>query len=757
MPSAAIEEALAVSPNHAPDDWPGRGLIDLILHDPPHASSTTEWWYVNSHLETVTGDCLSLFACFFRQAVGKDAATGEFDYAHVLNWALVDAASGRYYTESLVDPRAPEIGLQKLDSGEGPADPLLRQALREVLEKGSVPGPDRLIRGPIRVAAERLDLDLGGNRFRREADGTYHLDLFSHESEAGCRLTFHPLKDAVRHGDDGLVRGVAGEGMFYYFIPRCRVEGEITVSGQTLPLKHGAGWYDHEFGRQAESDATKSGVSEIAWNWISAQLDDGSEVTVYDLFDMRRDGRGCGRWAIVIDPAGKRQEYRSFDFEPLEGWTSARTFVEYPVGWRLEVPEAGLRLVVEAAHEAQEFMTIISEPAFWEGRVRVRGTIGGRAVEGLGFVERAGFGAPGTLGDFLAAAGEQTRRSVRALLPLEPSYEQARRLIAREGHDHYLADLDLDQYARVVIGPIREVIDRGGKAWRSYAFLACIEAVGGDPQEFLDLLAVPELLHTGSLIVDDVEDRSTVRRGGPACHLVYGEALAINAGNAAYFLGQPLFDRARITDAQKLRCYEFYFEALRAAHAGQAADIDGLGAHVPRAVESGDGEVLERRVLAVHRLKSAAPPASLAMLGAVLGRGTPAQVEGMGHFFEAVGLAFQIMDDVLNLRGFEHDLKSKGEDISCGKVTMPVAKAMSRLGEKDRRALWATISARPTDPAVIAGVIARLESCGAIGACEEQARALVESAWRVLDPLLPDSRVKLTLRAFGWYILERTY
>jgi len=107
--------------------------------------------------------------------------------------------------------------------------------------------------------------------------------------------------------------------------------------------------------------------------------------------------------------------------------------------------------------------------------------------------------------------------------------------------------------------------------------------------------------------------------------------------------------------------------------------------------------------------------------------------------------------------GMMGGVASKGEDISCGKVTMPVAKAMSRLPKEERRALWETISSRPADPGVIAGVIAQLESCCAISTCEEQARELVESAWRRLDPLLRDSHVKLTLRAFGWYVLERTY
>jgi geranylgeranyl pyrophosphate synthase len=161
--------------------------------------------------------------------------------------------------------------------------------------------------------------------------------------------------------------------------------------------------------------------------------------------------------------------------------------------------------------------------------------------------------------------------------------------------------------------------------------------------------------------------------------------------------------------------------------------------------------------LAIHRLKSAAPVRSLAMMGATVGGGTTAQIEALGHFFEMLGLAFQIVDDELNLRGFKNNLKSRGEDISAGKVTIPIAKAMSRLPLRERRELWETLSSKPTDPAVIAAVIEQLEGCGALDACERQAREMVESAWRRADPVLRDSRVKVILRAFGWYILERSY
>jgi len=299
--------------------------------------------------------------------------------------------------------------------------------------------------------------------------------------------------------------------------------------------------------------------------------------------------------------------------------------------------------------------------------------------------------------------------------------------------------------------------DRGGKSWRSYAALACCDVVGGDSRKFTQWLAMPELMHVGSLIIDDVQDKSTIRRGGPTCHVTYGEPIAINSGTAAYFLTQNLLQSDELSDKNKLRLYELYFAAMRAGHAGQAIDLGGMAALMPDAVATGEHATLTSRILACHRLKTAAPAGCLARMGAVAGGGTDAQVAAVGEFFEAVGLAFQIMDDVLNLRGFAGNLKQRGEDISNGTVTLPVAMAMSRLPVERREWLWATLQSKPSDEATVAAAVEVLQSCGAIQACADLARQLVEAGWQKAEPLLDPSLSRVMLRAFGWYVLERHY
>lgn len=749
-------------PGPRPADWPHDGPIDLRVHDLPHASSTTEWWYVNTHLTTPAGRDFSVFAAFFR-VLTKQHDDGTKEYAHSLTWALSDVKNADYVPCSLVDAAAPRLGLEKVKRGQASKDERLNRAVTEVLEQNLVPRPDRFFPGEVTVATDRLALDFAGCRFEKRADGRYALRVVTDDLRHGrveAELTLTLEKAPIRHGDDGVVRGVHGEDMFYVFVPRCGVAGHVLLDGERHELT-GQGWYDHEFGcpppqKQPAAQAAQADQGVVAWNWLSAQLSDGTDVSVYDLV-RATTGESAGRWAVLSDPKGRRYAFQDFTLTPTGSWRSTRTFERYPTGWALAIPEAKLTLDVTAAFADQEFVTVISKPAFWEGRCTVKGQLNGVEVSGLGFVERSGFGDAETLDDFFKAVGAAVRDSVREHYPLELTREHANQLVAGPGREDVVDGVDLPQLARTLIAPVRQITDRGGKAWRSYAALACCDIVLGDSRKFAHWIAFPEFMHVGSLIVDDVQDRSTVRRGGPTAHLTFGEPLAINAGTAAYFMGERLLKRTLVKDSDKLKLYDLYFEAMREGHAGQAIDLDGLSQFVPPALESGDSAVLEQRVLAVHRLKTAAPAASLARMGAIVGGGTQAQQDALGRYFDAVGLAFQIVDDVLNLRGFKGELKQTGEDLSQGKVTLPVAKALGRLPEAERRALWAAIAAKPTQPEVLGGLIAQIEACGALDACAQQAKDLVEGAWRQLDPLVEASMPKIMLRAFGWYVLERHY
>ena len=761
-----------------PADWPEDGPVDLSIHDLPHGSSTTEWWYTNGHC-VVSGDRrFSYFAAFLRKVQGYHPVTREPRYAHSLTWAIHDVEGKRSTFVSRVDPAAPKEGLRRLQAGLGARDARLNRALTEILEHGIVPKPDVVFDGRVTVSQQQLDLDYAGDTFRKNRDGSYSLKLFDKRRSLGCELKLTPKKPPIRHGHNGVVRGSEDESMFYYFIPRCEVTGTLTHKGVTHDLVQGQGWYDHEFGVGVVDDPNPEaeaalGAAEceklqlerrarwdarqVGWNWISAQLDDGTELTYYPE-QYVYTGQSAGDHAITISAKGEVQRWEGAKFEPLEWWQSSQTFVEYPIRWRLTIPGAGLDLDVQAAFKDQEVMTLIAKNSFYEGRVDVHGTRGSAAISGIGFVERSGLGLTEDLDGFFEQVGKLVRHSVQELMPKEPTFDQAAYLLTAPDKLHSMEGVDVQQYARAHLHPIREIVDRGGKGWRSYAMNTCIDVVGGDSRDFVDWIAVPELMQTGSLIVDDVEDKSEVRRGGPAAHMIYGEPQAINSGTAAFFIGAPVLRNGKLTDRQLVQLYEIYFDGLRAGHAGQALDLDGFYPLMARAIDDLDlSKALVERVLGVHRLKTGAPAGCLARIGALAGGGSTEQIEGLGRFFEDIGLAFQIVDDVLNLRGFKGNWKSHGEDVMHGKITLPLAKGMVRLPSAGRKWLHDTLKSKPQDPETIGRVIDTLEDCGALEESAQMARDLVERGWTSIAPLVEDSIAKMMLRAFGWYVIDRHY
>ncbi len=735
-----------------PSDWPGEEL-DLAVHDRPHSSSMIEWWYFNAHLRGMDGHRFAMFASFFRCVVDFERETGEPKYGHILTWSLMDMEKKRYLSTSRLEDSMRHYMIERLKRGEVYQDARIRKAVQEILAKGDVPKPDRMFASPAICLTDTLHCEFGGSRLRREDDGSYSLHLEG--DEASCSLRFEPAKEPARHGENGVTKGLRGEDMFYYFISRNNVFGTVTVDGKDVEVT-GNGWYDHEFGgnRWEEGKAPEAQLA-MAWNWCSAQLDDGSEFTVL----LRKEVKSNRGWpmAVLVRKDGTSVSSSSVRFEPKRWWRSMKTFESYPVAWELEAPALGVKLSVETDFFDQEFITLVSKTAFWEGEMAVAGSMGGRSVRGLAFVERQGFEMMHHLDEFFATVSKEVIKLVDEIMPRKPHRKLAISLFAHQMRPYLLDDVDIDQLSDGLIRPVREITDRGGKAWRSYAFLACCEAVGGDSRRFYRWLAIPELIHAGALIIDDFEDKSDRRRGGPTVHMLYGDNVAINAGTNAYFSIHRIVSTSDLSESDKLKMYDLYFEAMRESHAGQALDLIGFRRLADVAVATGEAAALEKSVMAMYRLKTSSAAACLARMGAIAGGGTQEQIIALGKYFETLGVAFQMVDDVLNLRGFEGKLKTVGDDVTAGKVTLPVAKALGRLAADERAELLKLIRLESSDPEMVGRAISIIEGCGALESCMKDAYALVEIAWARLDPAIEPSIPKVMLRAFGWYLLERHY
>lgn len=208
-----------------------------------------------------------------------------------------------------------------------------------------------------------------------------------------------------------------------------------------------------------------------------------------------------------------------------------------------------------------------------------------------------------------------------------------------------------------------------------------------------------------------------------------------------------------------------FFLTLRAGHAGQGLDIAGLDYLVDSCIASGNSETLEQAVIQTHCLKTALPAAVLAEMGAYAGGGSKAQLKIIREYFMEVGIAFQILDDVLNLRGVSASErksgkmsavnKTLGEDITAGKITMPIAVAFGRIPTiNERQKLYNIVKSKPTEPHKVRECIDMLDTYGAIDECERMLEQRLETAWKEFDAEVVDSFYKIMLRACTFYVLR---
>ncbi len=221
----------------------------------------------------------------------------------------------------------------------------------------------------------------------------------------------------------------------------------------------------------------------------------------------------------------------------------------------------------------------------------------------------------------------------------------------------------------------------GGKRIRPLLAIAAAEAVSPAPAGIESAACALELIHTYSLIHDDLPalDNDDLRRGRATCHKVFGDAMAILAGDALLTLAFEVLSKLESVDA--CRRVELIRELSTAAGTvggmigGQVNDIEGEG-QVPTA------PLLE----SIHRAKTGALLRASVRMGAIYAGAHPGQLAALTGFGEPVGLAFQIVDDVLDVEQSSEALgKTAGKDAAQKKITFPAVYGIERSREMAER------------------------------------------------------------------------
>jgi geranylgeranyl diphosphate synthase type I len=327
--------------------------------------------------------------------------------------------------------------------------------------------------------------------------------------------------------------------------------------------------------------------------------------------------------------------------------------------------------------------------------------------------------------------------------------------LALEILDEYKADVEAELERHLprtgepkeFYAPVWELLERGGKRFRpALVFLAC-ECVGGKKEEALSAAAAVELLHNMTLIHDDVEDRSELRRGKPCIHRMFGVPTAINTGDAMLIKVFEIANSSKIPEERRHRLVAKIAERAYGVTWGQAFEFNMWKRKY----------FTEEDVIKLLRFKTGALTGLSTEAGTIAGGGSLEQLETLAEFGETVGIAFQIVDDILNVIGDVKEYgKEIGGDIREGKRTVMAAHLLNTAKPNDGKIFSRLLGKKRITKNEIRKVIGLYEKYGSIKYAKARSETYLKNALWALNKL-PASDARESLSSIAEFLVSRSF
>jgi octaprenyl-diphosphate synthase len=284
------------------------------------------------------------------------------------------------------------------------------------------------------------------------------------------------------------------------------------------------------------------------------------------------------------------------------------------------------------------------------------------------------------------------------------------------------------------------IVSSGGKRLRPLLVLLSARACGYKGDQHVHLAAVTEFIHTATLLHDDVVDDSQLRRGRKTANAVFGN-------EASVLVGDFLYSRAfqMMVDVRNMRVMEIMADTTNIIAEGEVLQL----------LNCGDPETSEEQYLQVIRAKTARLFETAAQLGPILSESRPEQEHALARYGLHLGIAYQLVDDVLDYDGSADEIgKNVGDDLAEGKPTLPLIHAMSNGTPAEVEVVRNAIEHGGRDH--IDAVIDAVESTGAITYTARAAAAEADQALEALTEI-PPSPYRDALESLAEFSVSRTY
>jgi len=343
--------------------------------------------------------------------------------------------------------------------------------------------------------------------------------------------------------------------------------------------------------------------------------------------------------------------------------------------------------------------------------------------------------------------------ATRGLKNAEAATDPAMRRVADMSALQHLVEADLHRVNQLILDKMHSpvalipqlaghIISAGGKRLRPMLTLATAKLCGYQGNRQLALAAAVEFIHTATLLHDDVVDASDLRRGLATANAVWGNKPSV-------LVGDFLFSRAF-----QLMVSDGSLDVLRILSTASAVIAEG---EVLQLVTANDIETSEAAYLEVIDAKTAALFAAASEIGGVIAERPAAEIEALSRYGRNLGMAFQLIDDMLDYSAHEAELgKNVGDDFRDGKMTLPIVLALIHADDEERDFWRRTLEEQDQTDADLDRAIQLMRKYGTLDATLGRARTYAETAIDALS-IFPDQPIRQALVDVAEFCLQRGY
>jgi len=702
-----------------------------------------EWWFLQGFFEGTGLSKRYFMVSFFRQTL--NSGDREFGDGYTLLSSFLNQETGINRTISRLDPKIFNWGLEKMNLWNQKINPsaLMTDLFSEIKFKGPLSPVEKSFS---EVVVDKNTLNVSWDDFHLKQQN-HQIEFILPKNILGetNRLQINPVTPVyktMKYTDDEN----PSKAMTYHTYPSCDLSGYVgknEVSGRA--------WFDHQWGGYGMFTSAKHNKKLRGWDWFGVNLEDNNNWIIWINKDLK-SGDVLSARAVCMGEHGKSYQYNNISAEPLRFWESSRTHIRYPVEWYIHIPGEDISFTFKPFADDQEIQVFGVYRSVWEGCGLVTCQNKNQTLTGFARGEFFGYGFLSKFSSYYQYMEERIINHIHSFFPEKADRNHLTKLLG-DPSPVYPAEACNE----TIFKPVWDLMNRKGKLWRPTFSLLMLRSLGCDVGDYESFLSVfPELSHTGSLIIDDIEDRSPLRRGEAAIHKKYGTDIAINAANSVYFL--PFLNVItlwKLTPDQKNEIYRILIQAYISAHFGQAADIYWSRNLSQEYLKKWLKEDLEEQILDAYSAKTGAVIMGMSDVIGVIAEKDQETRHICIKFAKHFGIAFQIMDDIKNF-DTTRSRKKAGEDISEGKLTYVVVRALKSLPNDHMRTLADILcdADKRGNAEYVEQAVSLIRKSGALEESHRKASGLFKKSWNDFSRVSEHNEPRLALKMMCLKLLD---